>query len=224
MTEFNRIGKGKLKAYSLQKRKIFILLILSLCIALIYINRSTLLSYIIPGYEHNPVCGSHKLIASKAIYNIPATAEIRNNMIVKVERWGEFKYRYPMLGFEVQSNRCEASVQVGPRGDGMIISIGTNLNEVYRPVLKINMDLYIFVEPKSDQEYDAEAEIEDFANGFELLKEADGKLILRPGLGSASGLIFQYYNGKPYPSSNSFELVSVDNGETWQFNPVSLNQ
>ncbi len=215
---------NKIKRYPLKKS----LLLLFLVIVLIctFMNGNALLSLIIPGYNHNPVCKSHALVEGKDMYDIPAAKTVGNGMSIKVEHWGEFSYQYPTLGFNVLSNQCEAKVLVTPNSEGMTVSIGTNLNGNFRSVLKINLDLYVYVDPKSDKSYDVENVLQSFADNFELLHDDDGRIILHPkNVDPEHGaLIIQKYDDKEFPASNSFELVSADEGQTWQFNPITYDK
>lgn len=226
------MSKLKIETKKHNKFKILFLIISVIIGILIYKNVNTLLSLVIPGYKDNFICKKHKLIATQIEYEIPAAKNIGKGMILKVERWGNFSYSYSSLGKSVNMNVCEAISAVTPDDEGVILSINNNLNGGPKRVFTFNIDLRAEVDTKSNKPYDAEKVIESLAHRFELIKETKGKIILRPKemkpdedtsyIGGS--WVFHKYNNKYYYDSNSFELISIDNGETWNFNPVSFKE
>lgn len=220
---------SKLKIETKKHNKFLILfLFISIMIGiLIYKNVNTLLSLIIPGYENNFICENHKLIATQVEYEIPAAKNIGKGMILKVERWGNFSYSYSSIGKSIDTNKCEAASAVTPDDEGVILSINNNLNSGPKRVLTFTIDLRVEADTKSNKPYNAEKVIESLAHRFELIKETKGKIILRPKAIKpdedtsyiGGSWVFHKYNNKYYYDSYSFELISIDNGQTWNFSP-----
>ncbi len=179
-------------------------------------------------------------IMEKITYEIPSTSRLGKGLILEVEDWGDWHYRHPTIDKSENTEECEAvslvedATHERPASHGTIISIGENLNVGYKAIVTMNIDLYVYANPKTNESYNMEKLINDIAKRYELVNEPNGVMRLRfrpeqQSLYSSTiddtsyirgNYIFQIYNKKKLqPNYRFVDLFSADGGETWSVEP-----
>jgi len=174
-------------------------------------------------FSNNP-CKGKKLIASQDSFEIPHSQDIGKGILLKVERWGAFSYGYANVGKSTYKDVCQATSYEKPDDptSGVVVSIGNNLNVGYTPFATFTLDLTVDSDSKSTGPYDAEYVMQKLADSF-IVEHQGTTVILKmkkvnPGddLSIYKGSwVFQKINDIPYYSIYAFQLVSTDQGRTW---------